>query len=196
MRRTARVLGALALAGAAAPLVVAAPAHAHATMVATSPEEGAVLDALPAQVSFAFSEPMDPVAYVVVTAPDGTALADGDPVVDGEIITQAVDDSGDGTYLMAVKAVSQDGHPLTGRVEFVVGEASEPLTTTGDEAAAAPTDAAATASGTDAARAPRGSASWGGRPPWVWLVGPGFLLAGAGMWFAGRRSTSPIEADS
>ena len=194
MRRTARVLGALTLACLGLPLVGAVPAHAHATMVATSPEEGAVLDALPAQVSFAFSEPMDPVAYVVVTAPDGTALADGDPVVDGKIITQAVDDAGDGTYLMAVKAVSQDGHPLTGRVEFVVGEASEPLTSGSDEAATA-SPAAPVAGEPEAAGDSGEGASRGGRPPWVWLVGAGFLVAGAGMRIAARRGSPTPEVD-
>lgn len=190
MRRPALILAALALAVAGVPLVGTTPAYAHATMVATDPEEGAILDALPDQVSFEFSEPMDPVAYVVVTAPDGTSLADGDPVVDGSTVTQSITDSGDGTYLMAVKAVSEDGHPITGRVEFVVGEASEPLTAQGPGSGAPPTTSspAATASSPSADAGSR-AAMWAGQPLWVWSIGLGFLVVATLLWLTGRRTS-------
>lgn len=186
MRRLALILAALALAVASAPLVGATPAYAHATMVATDPEEGAILDDLPAQVSFEFSEPMDPVAYVVVTAPDGTSLADGDPVVDGSTVTQSITDSGDGTYLMAVKAVSEDGHPITGRVEFVVGEASEPLSAETAGSVTSSTTPSPDTSSTSATGISRQPTVWAGQPPWVWSVGLGFILAAAVLWLASR----------
>lgn len=189
MTRSIRIATVLALAVLGAPLTGLAPAYGHASMVASTPEQGAVLDVMPDAVSFEFSEPMDPVAYVVVTAPDGSAVAVGAPEVSGDTVTQAVRDAGAGTYLMAVKAVSEDGHPVTGRVEFAVGEPSQQ---------AAPQSSVTVEPTKDhddtiASPAEGGHSSalrWRGHAAWVWLVGPAFALAGAGLWLAARRAPS------
>lgn len=184
----ARILATAVLALLGLPLAGPAPAHAHASLVSTDPEQGAVLDALPGRVEFVFSEPMDPTAYVVVTAPDGSALAVGDPEVDGATITQEVADGGEGTYVMAVKAVSKDGHPLTGRVDFAVGESS--ATTPTEEPApepAASADPSPMPGGGGATTSRADAGGWRGHDAWVWLVGPGFLCAAGALWLAGRR---------
>ncbi len=187
----ARALAIAVLALLGVPLVGPAPAYAHASMVGSSPEQGAVLDALPDQVDFEFSEPMDPTAYVAVTAPDGSQLAVGEPEVDGSTVTQEIGVGGSGTYLMAVKAVSRDGHPVTGRVEFVVGEPSETGTAETPSGQPSVDTDSATASVSDVGATDQDhDTGWRGRDPWVWWVGPGFLgLAGA-LWLAGRRTTS------
>lgn len=184
----ARILAAAVLALLGLPLAGPAPAHAHASLVSTDPEQGAVLGAFPGRVEFVFSEPMDPTAYVVVTAPDGSALAVGAPEVDGATITQEVADGGDGTYVMAVKAVSKDGHPLTGRVDFAVGEpsATPPTEEPAPEPAASADPSPTPAGGGDTTtRADAGG--WRGHDAWVWLVGPAFLCGAGALWLAGRR---------
>lgn len=193
MTASARLLAALVMVLLGLPLVGAAPAYAHATLVSSSPAQDLVLDAAPDQVSFTFSEPMDPVAYVVVTAPDGTALATNDPVVDDDTVTQAVEAAGEGTYLMAVKAVSEDGHPITGRVEFVVGEPSEQSADPVQDAPASDEPDASVTSSTTSAGATAGPPQWRGRDTWVWLVGPAFMAGGVALWLIGRRSPRPVE---
>lgn len=167
----------------------AGPAWAHASMTGSSPEQGERLEALPEEVTFEFSEAMDPTAYVVVTGPDGASLAAGEPVVDGSTITQALAGPGpDGGYLMAVKAVSADGHAITGRVEFVVGDGELP-SAGGAEDSTPSASASAAANGTTeaAASAVPASAGDGGRPPWVWGVGVLCLAGSLVLWFAARR---------
>lgn len=185
-RTAARIVSTAAFVLLAVPLVGTAPAYAHASMVDSSPEQGAVLDALPEVVEFEFSEPMDPTAYVVVTAPDGSALAVGDPEVDGATVTQEVGPGGDGSYLMAVKAVSRDGHPVTGRVEFVVGEPSATTGATEPDPGASVADSPTSTAG--GASDEGGGVSWRGHAPWVWWVGPGLLAIAGVLWLAARRA--------
>lgn len=196
MSRLARAAAAALAAGSVVPwlLLLAPAASAHASLVSSSPAQGARLEALPDRVVFEFSEEMDPTAYVVVTGPDGGSLVDGPPVVEGGTVTQALaDGGGDGGYLMAVKGVSADGHAVTGRVEFVVGEgelpsaagtgATAPGTGDDDTAAEAPASSGASAATPGTSPAPAG------RPLWVWSVGPACLLAAAAMWLAGSRAS-------
>jgi methionine-rich copper-binding protein CopC len=105
------------------------PAWAHAGLESSSPAAGQRLDALPSEVSFTFSEDLATPAYVVVTAPDGTSLTSGDPVVEGTTLKQAVSAGPPGDYSMAYRAISSDGHPVTGEISFTVGAASTPPTT-------------------------------------------------------------------
>lgn len=183
-----RIATVLALAVVGFPLAGMAPADAHASMVASTPEQGAVLDSLPDAVSFEFSQSMDPVAYVVVTAPDGSSVAVGDPEVSGDTVTQNVQDGGEGTYLMAVKAVTEDGHSVTGHVEFAVGEPSDPPVTEASSSTEQATSEEAVRPTRSAAEG-RPHSAWDlrGHRPWVWAVGAVFMLVGAGLWMAARR---------
>ncbi len=63
-------------------------------------------------------------AYVIVTAPDGSSVASGTPRVDGVLVRQGLTEGPDGAYTMAFRAVSEDGHPVTGEITFTVGTAS------------------------------------------------------------------------
>ncbi|MBK5217383.1 MAG: copper resistance protein CopC, partial [Propionibacteriales bacterium] len=49
----------------------ALPAYAHASLVSTNPEDGAIVQRLPSEVSATFSENVGKPAYLVVTAPNG-----------------------------------------------------------------------------------------------------------------------------
>ncbi|WP_435769810.1 copper resistance CopC/CopD family protein [Nocardioides sp. SYSU DS0651] len=106
-------------------VVAAAPASAHATLVSTDPTEGAVLPEAPTEVTFTFDEPVKLVPRAVQAFD-----AAGDPVeVEAEARDEVVigalpDDLADGTYVVAWRVVSTDGHPIAGSLTFHVGAPS------------------------------------------------------------------------
>lgn len=111
-------------------LGAAAPAQAHATLIASDPAEGAVLAQAPEQVTFTFSEP-------VSLVPDGVQVFDpaGEPVAVEASVTDAVlqvalaEPVGEGTTVVAWRIVSDDGHPISGSLRFSVGAPSETVVT-------------------------------------------------------------------
>lgn len=141
MRKHARS-AALATALVAVLAVVGAgwnlPASAHASLVASDPEAGQRFAALPEQVRLEFSEPISAPAYVVVTAPDGSRADQGEVRIDDAVVSVALGGSAPaGTYSAAFRVVSEDGHPVTGRIVFVVGDG--PLDDEGPAAASSTT---------------------------------------------------------
>ncbi|WP_199425152.1 copper resistance CopC family protein [Actinotalea solisilvae] len=163
--RRAAVAAVLAtlLAALAAPLV-AAPAAAHDQLVASDPADGAVLTAIPSQVTLTFSaEPLAGVggAAVVVTGPDGASWSEGEPAVEGTTVTQALRPGmPTGAWTVAWRAPSSDGHVLEGTFGFTLdvpaaaptagpttaptGEPVTPTEAPSAEPAPEPSDAAAT----------------------------------------------------
>lgn len=124
------------------------PAHAHAGLVSTDPAEGSKLDAAPTEVTLTFNEAVRAPAFIVVTAPDGKQQELDEPVIDGEVVTQALDPGTEaaihpgGAWTIAYRVVSDDGHTVQGHVRFrVTGEAPSPSQSTDapeSEAAQAP----------------------------------------------------------
>lgn len=114
----------------------ATPAAAHAVLIGTSPERGqTVTDAL-AVVTLTFSES---VAFpqVQVTGPDGQRVEEGLPVELGESVEQPLAPLTEhGTYQVAFRVTSDDGHPIEGELEFVyagpMGETADPPDGRGD----------------------------------------------------------------
>jgi len=150
MKRAVALL--LAAAGGAAFAVgLAAPASAHAALTGTDPEDGAVLPEAPASVSATFSEPLDgPSTEIAVTDPSGAVVEVADPTFDGATFTQAMLYTVPGTYTVAFRVISEDGHRVDDKVEFTVESIPEGLYAPGSEptgdatssAAAEPTAAA------------------------------------------------------
>jgi hypothetical protein len=58
---------------------------------------------------------------VVVTGPDGTPVQHGPVEVAGDKVTVAIRATASGTYHVAYRVVSDDGHPVTGETTFTVG---------------------------------------------------------------------------
>lgn len=128
----------IALAAALYVVLICAvgPASAHATLVSSDPKDGASLDSEPTKVSITFNEDVSTPAQLEVTSPDGKALAAAEPVVDGTTVTQTLDTSGyAGTYTLAYRVVSADGHPISGELAYDVtsGEKAEQSATEDDE---------------------------------------------------------------
>lgn len=147
-------------------LLNAAPAFAHAGLVSSDPADGSVLAAPPAQVLLEFNEVLleDTVSTSIrdeadVVVSSGSAIADG-----ASVSVPWPSDLPDGSYRLAYRVVSADGHPVTGEIGIVLNAAGD-LTVEPQPAQAA-----------------------GGLP--VWLIG--FLLialiATAGIFVLARRS--------
>ena len=202
-RRSVTVLGLalLALVG------FALPASAHTELTGSDPADGATVITAPASVTLSFNEGVQDFALsVVVTGPDGTQYAAGEPVADGTSVTTTVNPLGSaGIYTVAYRIVSADDHPVTGQVTFAY--APPPVATTspaGSAAPAAPASSSLSSSAspvtTAADRSPTispvptstattttAASSDTGIPFWMWVlvvVVTALLLAGG--WFAWR----------
>jgi methionine-rich copper-binding protein CopC len=124
-------------------LMVAAPASAHDELVSTDPAADAVLDALPPQLTLTFSGELatDPGATELqVTDAAGTSLADGDPLVEGTVVTQPLSGAASGVVTVLWKVVSSDGHPISGEFAFSVPTAPTPTPTPTATATASPSE--------------------------------------------------------
>ncbi|HEU5456802.1 MAG TPA: copper resistance CopC family protein [Nocardioides sp.] len=115
----------------------ASPASAHTRVVWSYPAQGASLPYPPAQVAIRTSEPVDlGLSQIVVRDADGRAqtLSDTALTEGASVLVAAVDDKGAwGQWTVDYRIVGADGHPVTGRIDFAVGEAAR--TTTESQAA-------------------------------------------------------------
>lgn len=126
----------LTLAVAATAFVLSAacaaptPASAHDQLLASNPSEGAVVSAAPTEVRLDFSNTvLDLGGIVIVVDRNGTNWAAG-PLATGRSVTQKLRAGApDGAYQIRWQVVSADGHPISGIVNYSVGEsAAEPIT--------------------------------------------------------------------
>ncbi|MGW1465286.1 copper resistance protein CopC [Streptomyces sp. NPDC002308] len=114
-------------------LAGASPASAHAALTGSDPQDGAVVDAAPRDVTLSFSESVSLSDDAIrVLDPSGKRADSGAPraVGDGKAARYAVTlHTGlpDGTYTVAWQAVSADSHPVSGAFTFSIGA---PSTTT------------------------------------------------------------------
>ncbi|WP_460773375.1 copper resistance CopC family protein [Microbacterium sp. GXF7504] len=179
-RRQSRPIPLLAalLLAAVAVLVPLQPAAAHDTLLGSDPAAGSVLESLPAQVRLDFSAALlsDGGSTVVeVTDAAGASLTDGDPVVEQNTVTQALEGDAAGAVTVRWRVVSSDGHPISDEFTFSVDAPVEPAPTPEATAQAPePTDAVTaapsetplvtTTAGDDAAS------------PLPWLIGGGIAV--------------------
>lgn len=99
-------------------------AHAHATLLAAEPADGAVLPRAPAQLRLTFDEPVSPLALRLVGAGGETTVltAVSQQGASLEITPPRI---GEGTHALSWRVVSADGHPVGGTVVFSVGAPTE-----------------------------------------------------------------------
>lgn len=133
--RTRRRLLALLLLAAAVltlGLVAAAPASAHASVVATNPADGARLKSAPAAVTVTFDEAVQlgGGGYLHVVDAQGSRVDAGTVAHPGgddtRISVPLRSGLGDGAYIASFRVVSADSHPVTGALRFAVGDAVLP----------------------------------------------------------------------
>jgi len=124
VRRFGLLLGALLGLG----LLLAAPASAHAELVGSSPADGGRLAHAPHRVVLRFDEAVviDALASMHVTNESGDRVETGDlfnPHNNGALVAIRLHHGlADGTYTVTYRLLSDDGHPVTGTIRFVVGK--------------------------------------------------------------------------
>ncbi len=120
MRRVLLVV----LAGWGFVLAGAGPAGAHATVVTSSPADGARLAAAPPEVTVDFDEGVSLGAgYARVLGADGVQVDTGGASVTDDVLTIPLrGDLPDASYVVTYRVVSADSHPVSGAYAFVVGD--------------------------------------------------------------------------
>lgn len=202
--RRSRLLPVIAaLAIAAAGVFAATPASAHDALVSTDPAADTTLDASPEQLTLAFSAELLAGAgnEVQVTDAAGASLADGAAVVDGTNLVQPLVADGSGVITVVWRAVSSDGHPISGQYAFTVAAPPAPTESATEEPSASPepepTASAPIATDTPTtAPSPDDTAS-----PLPWIIGGVAVLLVAGAVVAllvarARRSDDVERPDS
>ncbi|WP_245613046.1 copper resistance CopC family protein [Skermanella stibiiresistens] len=113
------------------PFLAAAPGAAwgHASLIETTPADGAVLAKAPAAITLTFSEPISPLVLKL----DGTAVSTV-PSQSGAAVLDIVppDGIGPGTHVLTWRVVSEDGHPVGGTVTFSIGAPDSAATSPAD----------------------------------------------------------------
>ncbi|MFI9638804.1 copper resistance protein CopC [Micromonospora sp. NPDC051925] len=131
-------LAAALLAAVLALLVAATPAWAHNTLRSASPAREATLTRAPTEVVLEFMARLDP-TFTTIVLTDGAKrrIPTGEPVVSGAKSTVQVTDAlPNGTYTVAYRVVSADGHPVQGSYPFTVADPTADAAPTGDPATA------------------------------------------------------------
>lgn len=113
-------------------------ARAHAALTGSQPAAGVTLDALPAAVTLSFTEPVAPLS-LLWHLPDGRSQT-----VQGSTVPQGLEvappeDVGEGSYSLAWRVASADGHPVSGVVTLSLGApggSAAPTATAGSGAVA------------------------------------------------------------
>lgn len=125
MPRTVRrfvLAAALALVGS---VFLAGPASAHASLISTDPGEGQVLATAPARATFTFDEPVRSTSGGVhLFDAGGQELRAEARTRDTALLVDLPSGLADGTYVVAWRVVSADGHPVAGALTFSIGTPS------------------------------------------------------------------------
>ena len=199
--RTVRVLAVLALT-LLATLGLAGTASAHATLIGSDPADGATLQAAPTTVTLTFDDSLENFEPVVtVTGPDGNQYQSGTTTIDGVTLSSAVLPlTAAGTYTIAYRVVSDDGHPVEGQVRFDLAvpppvspdPTGTPATTASASPSPAPSGSASSATAPAASTVTTGadaaaSSSSTGWSVWQWLGVALFLVLAFGASMVVRR---------
>ncbi len=139
-RRLAATLLAVLVAGLAF-LAVAPPAAAHSQQIGSTPAADEAVPIAPREVVIEFDSPLvDMGAAVAVRSQDDVSITTGPLVIGDRQVTVPVDPAAaPGTYTVAYRVVSEDGHTMTSTFQYTV-EGDAPAT----EAPAATASAAST----------------------------------------------------
>jgi len=111
------------------------PAAAHLSLRSSQPADGAHLDKVPQEIRLHFSEPVV-LAFtrLEVLGPDGTPVALAEPTVSVDeanlLVARVIGAMAPGPHTIVWRTTSADGHPVSGRIGFLVAEAAEGLAAT------------------------------------------------------------------
>ncbi|WP_052422767.1 copper resistance CopC family protein [Nonomuraea candida] len=196
----------VALACALALALPAAPAYAHDKLKSSSPAKNAEVSAIE-EIELEYTATVK-FPFVVLHDAAGKEVALGEPRLDGVVVTTDVPQPlTPGSYVIAWRVVSSDGHPIEGEIPFSVkGSSSAPASPspTGEGAAAVtPSAGASAASSTASSSGPTTEPTTvptagptagvgdvtasGGVPGWIWGGLAVLVVLGAVIWFRSSR---------
>ncbi|GIM88428.1 hypothetical protein Ato02nite_002210 [Paractinoplanes toevensis] len=175
-------------------LLPGAPAWAHTALVSSVPAKDAALTKAPTAVALTFSQRLNPdFTTIVVSNAARQRIPAAPPAIDRATGTLTLSEAlTNGTYTVAYRVVSTDGHTVQGAYTFTVADPAQP---------SAPATLSPTAEpATSAAAAPPPPDSTAGGMPTGLLIGlgsAGLLLAAAALYLyiSGRRRTT-IHSES
>ena len=105
-------------------ITAASPASAHDWLIHSDPADGVSLDAAPEQITMSFSgnilELGTEVALLDAETGEYLELPEQPSVAEGTV-TQAVVPLGQGAFVLNLRVVSEDGHPVSGAIHFAIG---------------------------------------------------------------------------
>jgi copper transport protein len=102
-------------------LLPSGPAWAHAALVSTVPQDGAVLAGPPAGIELRFDEAVSLIGFSVIGPAGPVALA-GPARIEGNVLRARLPETlAPGTYLASWRVISADGHPVGGSIAFGIG---------------------------------------------------------------------------
>jgi copper transport protein len=112
---------------AALALVLGAPpAAAHASLISSDPAEGEVLAEAPDDVVFTFDERVSLIDGSIQVFDAAGEAVESSAAGEDEVVTADLpDELSNGTYVVAWRVVSADGHPISGSLTFSIGAPSE-----------------------------------------------------------------------
>jgi len=143
MNNFAKVLTAAVI--AIAGVLPAQVAFAHAELISSNPEANSMIGAAPDVVSLTFGEKLiqvegeDASNQIEVVNSANERVDNADYQVTGEVLTVSLKPNlADDTYKSTYRAVSEDGHPIEGIIDFEVSAAARSGEATPMPIAAAP----------------------------------------------------------
>ncbi|MFG1966984.1 copper resistance protein CopC [Nonomuraea sp. NPDC049028] len=171
-------------------LAATAPAAlAHDSLKSSSPAKNATVSGVQT-IELEYSSRVR-FPLVVLRTADGKTIQLGEPQADGPKVRTAVPTKlAGGSYVIAWRVVSSDGHPIEGEIPFTVKGAAASTTASATQAASA-----APATSAESTR-PAAAAQGGGIPGWLWGGLAALVVAGLAVWLLSRRSSGPSGPDS
>lgn len=171
MTFSSRHLRKAALAALACALLLifpASPALAHDALKRSSPAKDAEVSSLK-EIELEFTaSPKFP--FVVLHDAAGKQVTVGEPRLDGpKVLTDVPQPLAPGSYVVAWRVVSSDGHPVEGEIPFSVkGSSTSAPTGAAAAGSTAPAGTSAATTGQEGSAAAGQSSAPAGVPGWIW----------------------------
>jgi methionine-rich copper-binding protein CopC len=172
----------MAVIGSGLFLAATAPAAlAHDSLKSSSPAKDATVSSLET-IELEYSARVR-FPLVVLRTTAGQQVKLGEPQADGPKVRTAVPGPlAAGSYVIAWRVVSSDGHPIEGEIPFTMKGGASSSTT-------APTESTAPAAPATSSQAQ----DQGGVPGWLWAGLAVLVVAGLAVWLFSRRTGTPED---
>ena len=110
-------------------LISISPASAHTALSNSAPAEGEILKSLPAAIELTFNEPImkigsKEVSQLLLRDPENALVDLGEVLSNGQNVSADIlgKTSATGLYKIYYRVVAQDGHPISGQINFSIGK--------------------------------------------------------------------------